>query len=172
MKKYKLEISEKPHSKDLESLGSIFMPIIKSAVSAEDLIGMEIIMNWKDMVGTEIRKFCQPIKTKYDPRNSIRTLYVETPVGGFALEIQHKERYLLDKINAYFGYTAIHKINVSQNTEMRPLYVPEIKQIKEEKFTEEEEKYLSDIVSEIKDENLREILLKVGKNVVLSKRSK
>jgi len=146
------------------------MPIIKNAVSAEDLVGTEIILNWKDMVGEDIRRFCQPAKTKYDPRNGVRTLYVETPVGGFALEIQHKERYLLDKINAYFGYTAIHKINVSQNTDMRPMQVPEIKQIKEDNFTDEEKKYLSDIVSEIKDENLREILLKIGKNIILSKK--
>lgn len=170
MKKYKLEISDEPHCHDLESIGSIFMPIIKNAVAAEDLIGTEIVLNWKDMVGTEIQKFCMPIKTKYDPRSSIRTLYVETPVGGFALEIQHKERYLLDKINAYFGYTAIHKINVSQNTDMRPLQIPETKEIKERNLSNEEQEFLSGMVGEINDENLREILLKVGKNIILSKK--
>lgn len=170
MKKYKLEISDEPHSNDLESLGSIFMPIIKGAVSAEDLVGTEIVLNWKDMVGTEIQKFCLPVKTKYDPHKSIRTLYVETPVGGFALEIQHKEHYLLDKINAYFGYTAVHKLNVSQNVNMKPLQIPETKKIKEESLSDEEKKSLSDAVNEIKDENLREILLKVGKNIILSKK--
>lgn len=170
MKKYKLEISDKPHSKDLESLGSIFMPIIKNAVSAEDLVGTDIILNWKDMVGAEIWKFCLPIKTKYNPHNSTRTLYVETPVGGFALEIQHKERYLLDKINAYFGYTAVHKINVSQNTDMKPLQISETKKPKEYNLSDEDKEFLSNVVSEIKDENLREILLKVGKNIILSKK--
>ena len=167
MTTYKLNISDEPHCHDLESLGSVFIPIIKNAVSSEDLIGSDIIMHWRTIVGDTIRKFCRPVKTKFSPRTDIRTLYVETPVGGFALEIQHQEQYILDKINAYFGYAAIHKIKVSQNIDMLPP-MPEKPQKKEAALSANQEEMLFQAIDEIKDENLREILLKIGKNVILS----
>ena len=171
MKKYKLNISEDPHCCDLESLGSVFVSLVKSALSAEDLVGVDILLNWKDIVGEEIYSYCQPIKTNFNPKNSTRTLYLEVPAGGFALEIQHKEKYILDKINAYFGYNAVHKINIAQNINMQikknnaDAYV-----FKAQKISEEDEKYLLNLVTEIKDDKLRENLIKIGKNVISSKK--
>lgn len=171
MKKYKLNISEEPHCCELESLGSIFIPLIKSAISAEDLVGVDILLNWKDVVGNEIFSYCQPIKTKFNPKNSERTLYLEVPVGGFALEIQHKEKYIIDKINAYFGYNAIHKINITQNINMHIRKNNDENYNSEAKIiSEEDEKYLLDLTTEIKDSKLRENLIKIGKNVISSEK--
>ena len=173
MKKYKINISEEPHCRDLESLGSIFVPLIKNAISSEDLVGIDILLSWREIVGDEIYSYCEPIKTKFDYKNSERTLYLEVPIGGFALEIQHKEKYIIDKINAYFGYNAVHKINITQNADRK---VREVKYIKEEtpkkdkKISEEDEKYLLNLITGIKDDKLRENLVKIGKNVILSEK--
>lgn len=171
MKKYKINISDEPHCHDLESLGSILVPLIRSAISAEDLVGADILLNWRDIIGNEIFSYCQPIKTKFNPKNNSRTLYVNVPAGGFALEIQHKEKYILDKINAYFGYNTVHKINITQDINMQ------IKEDKEENNTRkakeispEDEKYLLSLITEIKDDKLRENLIKIGKNVISSKK--
>ena len=173
MKKYKINISEEPHCRDLESLGSIFVPLIKKAISAEDLVGIDILLNWKDIIGNEIYSYCQPIKTKFNHKNSERTLFLEVPIGGFALEIQHKEKYILDKINAYLGYNAVHKINITQNTDMQvkePQKNVEKVAKEDKKISEEDEKYLLSLTTEIKDDKLRENLIKIGKNVILSEK--
>ncbi len=169
MKKNKIHISEERHSKDLESLGNIFIPIMKGVLSAEDFVEADIMLHWVDIIGQEFTAFCNPIKTRYNPKESMRTLYIEVPVGGFALELQHKENYILEKINAYFGYKAVHKLNISQNMNMRPRYF----QIKTENKPEihldaSEEKYLKELTDGIKDEKLREILTNLGKSVILS----
>lgn len=167
MKKYKIKISEERHAKELESLGSVFMPMVKGAISSEDLVGVDIILNWREIVGNTISNFCFPLKTKVNPRDNCRTLYLEVPAGGYALEIQHKTSYLLNKINAYFGYTAIHKLNVAQNMTRRPIdFMAEAPSPKKAEITEEDKNYLQQVVNEIKNENLREILIKIGKNII------
>lgn len=170
MKKVQIHISEEPHCKELESLGSIFVPLVKDIMSAEDFVEADILLNWRDIVGQEMASFAYPIKVKYNHRENIRTLYIEVPVGGFALEMQHKEGYLLEKLNAYFGYKAVHKINISQNIKLKPQIKPMKKAQEEITLNEEEKKYMEDVVADIKDEKLKEILTKLGKSVIVSNR--
>lgn len=170
MKKYKINISEKRHEKDLESLGSIFMPIIKEMASSDDFIATEIMLKWRDIAGSEIASYTRPLKTKYNPKTEERTLYMEVPLGGYALEIQHKEKYLTDKINAYFGYNAIHKLNIAQNANMQLTEIEKQDDKNKEKIVSSEDmNYLKSVTKEIKDENLRKVLINIGKNIMLNK---
>ena len=66
MKKKKIHISEERHSRDLESLGNIFIPIMKGVMSAEDFVEADVIMHWVDIVGGELAGFCNPLKVRYD----------------------------------------------------------------------------------------------------------
>ncbi len=170
MKKIQIHISDEPHCKDLESIGSVFVPLIKDVMSAEDFVEVDIMLNWPDIVGQELASFAYPIKVKYDYKENIRTLYMEVPAGGFALEMQHRENYLLEKINAYFGYKAIHKINISQNIRLKPRVAQTKSGNEEIKLNEKEKKYIDDIVEGIKDDKLKEILTKLGKSVILLNR--
>ncbi len=170
MKKVQIHISEEPHCKELESLGSIFIPLVKDIMSAEDFVEADILLNWRDIVGQEMSSYAYPIKVKYDHRKNFRTLYIEVPVGGFALELQHKENYLLEKLNAYFGYKAVHKINISQNIQLKPQIKPEEKTKEEIKLNEDEKKYMNEIIADIKDDKLKEILIKLGESVIISNR--
>lgn len=165
MKKYKINISDEPHCQDLESLGSIFIPLVKGVVEAEDLVGIEIILHWEDIVGKDIYNFSNPKQTKFNPKTNKRTLYIDVPVGGFALELQHKENYILNKVNAYFGYNAVHKININQDMNMLPKRIISNAK-KEPTLSQEQEKHLQEILKGIKDEKLREILTNIGKRVI------
>lgn len=169
MKKKKIHISSERHNRDLESLGNVFIPIMKEVMSAEDFIEADVIMHWIDIVGEELAGFCNPLKTRFDIKDNTRTLYMEVPVGGFALELRHREDYILEKVNAYFGYKAVHKLNISQNVNMKLRgFVCKKCKKEEQKLNASEENYLSELTAEIKDEKLREILIKLGKSVILS----
>lgn len=170
MKKIKIHVSEEPHCRELESLGSIFLPLMKDVTGTQDLVEIDIILNWISIVGKDIAAYCNPIKAKFNPKDNCRTLYIEVPVGGFALEIQHKERYMLDKINAFFGYKAVHKINVNQNANMKMKNTGALSAKKKERpLLNDEKEYLLGLSETIKDDKLREILIKLGKNVILAK---
>lgn len=168
-KKKKIHISPERHSRDLESLGNVFIPIMKGVMSTEDFIEADVIMHWIDIVGEELAGFCNPLKTRFDIKDNTRTLYLEVPMGGFALELRHREDYILEKVNAYFGYKAVHKLNINQNANMRLRKFINKECKKEERELDAlEKKYLSELTAEIKDEKLREILTKLGKSVILS----
>lgn len=166
-KNIKIDISKEHHSKDLESIGSVFMPLMKGVLSQEDLIETDIILRWVDIIGEEISMYCNPVKVKYNPKTDIRTISLEVPMGGFALELQHRGEYIINKINAYFGYNAIHKLSISQNANMRIKKAPASDK-KEKNITEDEKKYLLEVSDGINDEKLKEILIKLGENVISS----
>lgn len=168
-KKIKINISEEPHCKALESLGSIFKPLIKDFVSAEDFIEVDILLNWQYIIGGQIAAYCFPRKAKFNPRDNTRTLFVEVPAGGYALEMQHREEYMLEKINAYFGYKAIHKLNIAQNVKLQPRLPAEKKSNKQE-MTEKEKQQLKELMQGVEDEKLKEILTKLGESIILSNR--
>lgn len=166
-----MNISSERHGCDLESLGSIFIPLVEGAVSSDDLVGVEITLHWQDIVGKDIFNFSTPKQTKFNPKTNMRTLYIDVPVGGFALELQHKENYILNKINAYFGYNAVHKLNINQDMNMLPKKpTNNLPSAPKRELTPEEEKYLHEILDEIKDEKLREILTNLGKNIMTDKK--
>lgn len=166
-KNMKINISEEPRCKDLESIGSVFAPLMKGVLSTDDLVEVDIILRWDDIIGDEISKFSTPVKVRYNHKTDIRTINIEVPVGGFALELQHREQYIINKINAYFGYNAIHKISINQNANMR-IKRPASNNNMTKKITEEEKKYLLEISDGINDEKLKEILIKLGENVISS----
>lgn len=169
-KKVNINISEERHCNELESLGSIFRPIIKDALSSDDLVEVDIMLNWVDIVGENISAYSRPIKATYDNKINQRLLYIDVPVGGFALEIQHKEQYILDKINSYFGYQSIHKLKVNQNINMKPSFMKSVTTNKKQReLSESEKKYLDELTDGIEDEKIKEILIKIGKDVILSK---
>ena len=89
IKKINISISEERHCNEFESLGSIFRPIIKDALSSDDLIEVDIMLNWVDVVGESIAAYSRPLKAVYDNKINQRILNIDVPVGGFALEIQH-----------------------------------------------------------------------------------
>lgn len=170
-KKIKIKISEEKHCNDLESLGSIFVPIIKEALSSEDLVEIDIMLHWEDIVGESISLYTLPTKAKYDIKNNKRILFIDVPVGGFALELQHKENYLLEKINSYFGYKAVHGIKISQNMNMS--VKSKIRPVVENKLvriSKEDKQYLNELTDGIEDEKIKEILIKIGENVISTKK--
>lgn len=168
-KKVKINISQDRHDKELESIGSIFMPMLKDAINPEDMVEADVIFNWYDIVGETIASYTNPTKVKYDIRQNKRIIHIDVPIGGFALELTHKECYLIEKINNYFGYKAIHGIKVSQNTNFKiKQYIKknEIKKVQE--LNENEKKYLSEVTTSIKNDKLKEILTKLGESIIIS----
>ena len=168
-KKAQINISQDRHDKELESIGSIFMPMVKDMISAEDLVQSDIIFNWYDIVGDTIAAYTNPTKVKYDVKQNKRTVFIDVPIGGFALELAHKEKYLINKINNYFGYNAIHylKFNQNANFNIRQIVKSNHQEVAIE-LNENEQKYLSEITDSIKNDKLKEILTKLGESIIKS----
>ena len=70
-----------------------------------------IVDNWTKIVPKKISDSCYPITVKMgkEMRDGILVLNV---IHGKELEIEYEKREIIDKINSFFGYNCIGKVNL------------------------------------------------------------
>jgi hypothetical protein len=75
---------------------------------------LEIITHWPELVGAGMAKLCRPLKITF-PHNSQAhgTLHLEASAAA-AMEMPYIQPQLLEKINRYYGYAAITRVQVKQ----------------------------------------------------------
>src|ERR1043166_9651192 len=77
-----------------------------------------IITHWPESVGAEIADHAEPMRMIWprrvhedDPEPATLVLRVEGPV---ALEIQHLSGVIIEKVNRFFGWRAVGRIQIRQ----------------------------------------------------------
>jgi len=86
-----------------------------------------LIADWAAIVGSAVATHTLPVRIRF-PGTERRggTLIVKVASGGFALELQHLEPLVIERINAYFGWKAVDRLRLIQGPlpEARPLPPP------------------------------------------------
>lgn len=152
---------------DLTALSKTMAPLTHMLFGKKGFVEISILTNWDKIVGEELAdySFPQKIDFKREQKNN-GILHLQVPSGAFALEIAHREKYILEKINAYFGYNAVSGLKIVQNSSisLREKTVDE-KSKKVEALTEDEKKYIESMAEDIKSSKLKEILIKLGQAI-------
>ena len=75
--------------------------------------GAGIVEHWEDIVGSHLASACTPERISY-PGQSRRggTLHLRIGSSSLALEIQHLEPQIIERINSHFGYGAIARLRI------------------------------------------------------------
>lgn len=141
--------SNKAFAQGLRPLQSLLSENVKKILKKDGFIYFEIIKNWKNIVGEKMYKDVSPIKIKKINNENILSINVNKNV---MIEIEYSRDQIIEKINGYLGFNAIHKIQINS--------IDVSFKIKK-RFT------LSDNIlkkiNEIKNKNLKEIFLKLNK---------
>ncbi|MBT5498639.1 MAG: DUF721 domain-containing protein, partial [Alphaproteobacteria bacterium] len=76
----------------------------------------EIVTRWAEIAGEEMAAGSAPDHLSF-PKGARQggTLYISAS-GSVALQIQHQEPSILQRINTYFGYSAIARLSISQTS--------------------------------------------------------
>ena len=126
-----------------------------------------VLTHWSEIVGEEISSVSIPTKVSYKSDGLGATLTILTSgSSGPVLEMQ--KQFIKDKINAVYGYNAIHKIKITQSSPITLLRKNENSEsiISENKrINVEISPSLEKAVSEIDDKNLRQALEELAINV-------
>lgn len=161
-------------TKDLYSISNIISPFAKKVLGKRGFVEVDIITNWDNIVGEELAKSTIPQKIDFTKdQRSNGTLYIQTISGAFALELKHKEKIVIEKINSYFGYNAVSKLKIIQNSSsFNTLF-----DCKEEENTikhlvsKKQETYINEMTKDLENPKLKEILTKLGYSIAgLSKK--
>lgn len=75
-----------------------------------------ILTDWDKIVGSDIAGLCQPIRVRFGKGYDVGATLVVYVSGAIAPEIEYRKTQIIDKINTYYGYRAIHKISFTQTT--------------------------------------------------------
>ena len=144
-------------------------PLIQQLLGKKGIMQLEILSHWSDIVGADLAAYSFPEKIEFRQNTkSGGVAHLIVPSGAFALELQHREQQIVAKINTYFGYNAISGIRIRQDGEFDfELCSPKSKKEKNAPLlvSEEEKKYIEEMSSDVKDDKLKEILIKLGYSV-------
>tara|TARA_Y100001934_G_scaffold33415_1_gene37856 strand:- start:1395 stop:1808 length:414 start_codon:yes stop_codon:yes gene_type:complete len=125
------------------------------------------LTHWSEIVGEEISSVSIPTKVSYKSDGLGATLTILTSgSSGPVLEMQ--KQFIKDKINAVYGYNAIHKIKITQSSPITLLRKNENSESiisENKKINVEISPSLEKAVSEIDDKNLRQALEELAINV-------
>ena len=128
-----------------------------------------IINDWREIVGEYLANHCMPEKIHYTHgKKSKGTLHLRIENGGIALQLQHLESVLIERINAYFGFGAVECIRITQGPLPKAL---------ENNFSSPrplsaiEEQSLFNCLNDVDDDALHQALERLGR-AILSKTSK
>ena len=82
-----------------------------------------VLTDWPSIVGEALAARCQPVKLTGGGHGHGGILHVHV-AGSAALELQHSEPQLLERINSYFGYPAVARLRLIRAPLALPRRVP------------------------------------------------
>lgn len=137
-------------------LGGLF----SDAFARQGFASRELVTRWAEIAGPEIAAHSEPIKIQWPrpvegqpPEPATLVLRVEGPM---ALEIQHTSDVILERVNRFFGWSAVGRIALRQaplhKPAMKPAHRPDPAAVKK----------IADTLGTVEDESLREALARLG----------
>ena len=95
----------------LRPLASTLPKQIKKIIKKNGLNFSSVVDNWTKIVGKEFSDHCYPINIKV-LNNSNMVCLVLNVVHGKELEIEYGKNNIIDRVNLYFGYYFVSKIEL------------------------------------------------------------
>ena len=98
----------------MQAIGANLSRIATPVLGKQGLGEAQLLQQWPAIVGEDLARHCWPVKLSF-PRGQRRdgTLRLRV-ISALALEIQHREPVLLERINGYFGYRAVARLEIGR----------------------------------------------------------
>lgn len=166
MKEKKDIFTDERKTGDLQNISGVLMPFVKKLIGKKAFAEADVICNWSNIAGKDVASYSKPLKIdfKKDERTG-GTLYVETYGGAFALELQTKSKFLIDKVNVFFGYQAVAQLKIVQNSKQTDNIAQDVIKPQKVLVTDEEENYIEQASSGLNSNGLSDVLQRLGRAI-------
>ena len=121
--------------------------------------------NWLNIIGEKYYEFCEVDKVIF-PKNKKNDgiLYIICFNNIISFYIENNKIFVIEKINAMFGYNLIQDIKIKQ----KPKFIKSNNIKKSKTITQNEENILVDATINIENDSLKESLKNLGKIIYLN----
>ncbi|MDE0779997.1 MAG: DciA family protein [Alphaproteobacteria bacterium] len=124
-----------------------------------------VFSDWNAIVGPELGDQCVPMRLARGPEGEGGTLHVRV-TGPLALELQHLEPQVIERINSFYGFRAIARLRMHQGPIASP--IRKSSPIRP-KAAPEELVALHEQLKSVTDPELRRALKTFGESVIARK---
>lgn len=123
-----------------------------------------LIQGWAEIVGPDLAAESTPIRLVAGKDGTGGTLHIRVS-GPLALELQHLQPQVLERVNGYFGYRAVSRLALRQAPAGTPLRKPP-KRRKPAKLSKTQQAELDAQLATVTDPELRTALSRLGRQVI------
>ena len=143
-------------------LGTLVRRALGASFGRRGFARAEILTRWPAIVGERLARTSCPERLTASRGGAGGTLRIRVE-GGFATELQHLEPKVIERVNTYFGYSAVARLALVQG----PLPVPESAPRREARALEAgETARLERALAATADDRLRASLAALGRGVI------
>jgi hypothetical protein len=97
-----------------QPLGGVLDKVTAPAMQKQGWQKARLMLHWPEIVGSEIAAKCTPYQLTFPANQKTGGTLTLRVKGAFALELQHLEPFLLEKLAVFLGYRAIDRIRLQQ----------------------------------------------------------
>lgn len=146
----------------LHTVGTYVSSITEPAFSRHSSELARLLAAWPDVVGERFQNFTRPLDLKFQGRERMMgTLHLAVE-PAFALELQHQLPQFIDRINAYFGFSAVAQVKMIQQYLPRDHKPAKLKGLPDARARGEADK----MVAGIEESPLRDLLADWGAEIL------
>src|SRR6202000_2302440 len=154
----------KPGPISAKPLSVLLSDVFSDAYAKQGFAARELVTRWSEIAGPEIALHSEPLKIQW-PRpvegqpQEPATLVLRVE-GPMALEIQHASDVILQRVNRFFGWSAVGRLALrqgplSRKPRSKPPAAPEPRQVEQ----------IAQTLSQVEDEQLRAALARLGASI-------
>jgi len=155
----------KPHrNKKLKAISAETERITSPIRKKRGLTEVAIISDWPKIIGNRLAQECLPLRISPGAGANNGTLYIQVS-GVLALELQHMQTQVIERINGYFGYQAISRVILQQ----APVINEKPKKKIKKELTKEDTIALDLLLDGVTDNSLRKALRDLGQGILRQK---
>ena len=154
----------KPGPISAKPLSLLLSDVFSEAYAKQGFAARELVTRWKEIAGAEVAAHSEPLKIQW-PRpvegqqQEPATLVLRVE-GPMALEIQHASDVILERVNRFFGWSAVGRLALRQAPLSRRdgrvvSTAPDPKVVAE----------VAETLSSVDDEQLRAALARLGASI-------
>ena len=149
-------------------LSSLLAALTNDVIGKRGVLFGKLLGNWKDIVGAEMAAKALPIELKFagkaDKTKNQATL-VLAATSSSAVELQYEIALLKEKLNMFFGYSAIKDIKIIHKTiNSRVIKAPSLKT---KKIDEQTSRKIDELAINVKEKDLQDALKSLGKAIMI-----
>ncbi len=127
--------------------------------------GGALVVDWPAIVGSAVASHTLPVRIKFPPKERAEgALVVKVDSGAFALEMQHLEPLILERINGYFGWKAVARLKLVQGPLPEPPKRAKAASAAPGRLSQD----ISARLDAVEDPDLREALARLGRRLTNS----